>query len=404
MTDTIIIGGGASGMAAAVAAARAGDSVLILERMDRVGKKLLATGNGKCNLMNRNPLAYGGNSAFAEHVFRFCTPRQLETFLNSMGLQVRPDEMGRVYPVSGQASSVLDAFRFELEREKVQIRPQTEITKAVKENDYFTVYAESDTFSCRRLIVATGGKTQPKLGSNGSGYRLLKSFGHSVGPLLPGLTQLEADADDIKGLSGMRVRCQLRLEEKGKTVFQDRGEVLFTDYGISGICVMQASSRINGDKAEMVLCLTQAAGFENPELFEKEIRQRVATWQNDPLERLLTGLLLPRLSLRVMYQAGIQAANRTCASLRDDEIRALVQTVSAYRVRIRGRRGFETAQVTRGGARCEAFSPENMESLLVSGLHATGEVLDVDGDCGGYNLMFAFAGGILAGSNRRNVF
>lgn len=399
MYDVIITGGGAAGLAAAIEAARHGERVLLLERMDRVGKKLLATGNGRCNLMNRGKPRYYGDASFAKAVLDCCPVHDIEKFWSDLGLKLREEEDGRVYPASGQAATVLDVLRFALERYDVRVMTNSQVKNARKTASGFQVFTETECFEASRLIVTAGGKAQPKLGSNGSGYALMSGFGHRVIQTRPALTQLETDTGSIRGLAGIRVRCPITLETDGRRVMRQNGEILFTEYGLSGICTMQVSGFAEPGRSSVLLHLGAGCGLENRAAIERELWARKERWRSDPVERLLSGLFVQRLNQSILDRTGMDWREKRCGELNGREITAVADGISGFRIRITGRRGFDSAQVTRGGISCEAFDPTDMSSKLVKRLHAAGEILDVDGDCGGFNLMFAFAGGILAGRN-----
>ncbi len=399
MTPTVIIGGGPAGMAAAIAASRRGEETLLLERLDRVGKKLLATGNGRCNLMNRSAPAYPGGEAFARRVLERCGQGELETFFDSLGLRLRTEDMGRVYPASGQAASVLDALRLTLARQGVALRTLAPVEGLTRQKGGFAVKLAGETLRAGRVIVAGGGRAQPKLGSDGSCYPLLSGLGHTLRRTFPALTQIETDTAPLRGLSGIRVRAEAWITRREQTVRRTRGEALFADYGLSGVCIMQLARFAQGQDTCLHLNLLPAMGLPGAEACAAELARRRAAWGSVPLEQLFTGLCVARLGTALLRCAGVGPLSRPIASLSGHEIKALAALAADFALPVRGVKGFESAQVTAGGAAWEEFSPENLESRLVPGLHAAGEVLDVDGDCGGFNLMFAFASGILAGSD-----
>ena len=393
-----VIGGGAAGLAAAIAAAECGDRVIVLERMDRVGKKLLATGNGRCNLMNTGELRYHGDEAFAGHVLRLCGAKEQSRFWRGHGLFLREEEAGRVYPLTGQASTVLDTLRFTLEKLGIEVRTNARVTKLSQSKGSWLVSTENGEIPCGRVIVAGGGKAQPKLGSDGSAYALLESFGHRLVRPKPALTQIETETAPIRGLTGIRIRAEAAVLRGDECLRRERGELLFTDYGISGICAMQCAAYIT-QGTEISVNLLPGMSDENE--IENDLRRRRNLWLGQPAERVFCGLLVPRLAERVAEAAGVKLKDRKADALRDEEIRKLTRVLRDFRLRPTGIKGFENAQVTAGGIGTEDFDPATMESRLAPGLHAAGEVLNVDGDCGGYNLMFAFGSGILAGLNGR---
>ena len=401
MANVIVLGGGAAGLAAAIAAASCGDRVTVLERMDRVGKKLLATGNGRCNLMNTGSLRYPGGAPLAEAVLARCGVKEQTAFWRELGLCLREEESGRVYPASGQASTVLDALRFGLERLGVEVRTEANVTALERTGKRWTLRTEHMEYVCDRVILAAGGKAQPKLGSNGSAYAMLTAQGHTLTPLFPALTQIETDTAPIRGLSGIRIRCGIAVERNGKLLHREQGELLFADYGVSGVCTMQCARWARkGDRLH--LDLLKGLGLDR-ETTGTELLRRRENWQWEPAERLLSGWLVPRLAGCVLAAAGVETRNRGIGQLTDRELCRVTDLLQDLPLTVKGVKGFETAQVTAGGIAWQEFEPETLASRLVPGLHACGELLDVDGDCGGFNLMFAFGSGILAGKNGRKA-
>ncbi|MGN0778464.1 MAG: aminoacetone oxidase family FAD-binding enzyme [Aristaeellaceae bacterium] len=400
MAEVIIIGAGAAGMAAAVEAATLGDSVCLLERMDRVGKKLLATGNGRCNLMNEGALRYPGGGAFAQEVLSRCGAEQQRHFWAGLGLHLRTEDGGRVYPVSGQASTVLDTLRLAMDALHVQIVTGVHVDGIQPGKRGLTVTAGEEHWRASRVIVTGGGCAQPKLGSDGSCYGLLSSLGHRIIAPEPCLTQIITDAAPLRGLSGIRVKCRVQLREGSRVLHEENGEALFTDYGMSGVCVMQCARYARQGRI-LSLSLSEGMGFASREDVLQVLSCRREQWREQPMERLLTGLCVPRLASALCSCAGIQWKNRLIGGLTRTEAAALADILLDWPLTIRGVKGFDAAQVTRGGADWHEFDAATMASRLVPGLHAAGEVLDVDGDCGGFNLMFAFGSGILAGRNGR---
>lgn len=402
MGTVLVIGGGAAGLASAIAAAECGDRVTVLERMDRVGKKILATGNGRCNLMNTGARLFPGGASFADAVLDRCGVNEQNLFWQHIGLRMRQEDGGRVYPISGMASTVLDALRFAADSLDVQVITGVHVTGLFKARHGWTVMAGEQKWKADRVIVAGGGCAQPKLGSDGSTWQLLMELGHHLATPKPALTQIMTETAAIKGLSGIRVRTCVRITRDGKKKYSESGELLFADYGVTGVCVMQCARYAEtGDMLH--IDLTKAMGFEGAEDFCYELHRRRTGWRNRCQSELLTGLCVPKLAQALFQTAGITNSQRyTCADLSAADVKQLVEAASDFTLSIRGVKGFESAQVTAGGIAVDAFDPQTLESRIVPGVHAAGEMLDVDGDCGGFNLMFAFGSGILAGLNGRD--
>ena len=402
MAEVLVIGGGAAGMAAAVAAGLCGDRVTVLERMDRVGKKLLATGNGRCNLMNTGPLRYPGGAGLAQAVLGRCGAEEQAAFWRFLGLSLREEDGGRVYPASGQASTVLDTLRLAMASADVEIVTGTVVTDIRQEGHGFAVSTSERLWRAQRVIAAGGGCAQPKLGSDGSAWGLLTAMGHRLMEPRPCLTQIVTDPAPIRGLSGIRVRCRVSVTDGDRALHEESGELLFADYGVSGVCVMQCA-RYAAPGTVLSIDLTGGMGLDSGEDAARELARRRAMYAPLPLDQLLTGLCVPRLASCLCQAAGIRWKDRLIGSLTDREIARLARTMKAFRLSVRGVKGFESAQVTAGGIDVGGVSPETLESLRQPGLHICGEMLDVDGDCGGFNLMFAFGSGLLAGLNGRKA-
>ena len=401
MGMVIVIGGGAAGLAAAIAAAECGDQVTILERMDRVGKKILATGNGRCNLMNTGERHFPGGTAFADAVLDRCGVPEQTRFWQHIGLRMRQEDGGRVYPVSGMASSVLDALRFAADALHVETITGVHVTGLFKARHGWTVMAGEQKWKADRGIVAGGGCAQPKLGSDGSTWALLTALGHQMEEAKPALTQIITDAAPIKGLSGIRVRTKVEISRNGRNVYAESGELLFADYGVTGVCVMQCA-RYAAAGDVLHIDLTRAMGFESSDEFREELHRRRKEWANRSQSELLTGLCVPKLGNALFQAAGI-IPKGLCSQLSTGSIERLVNRSNDFTLSVKGVKGFDSAQVTAGGIAVDTFDPVTMESHLAPGVHAAGEVLDVDGDCGGFNLMFAFGSGLLAGTNGRGM-
>ena len=397
--DVIIIGGGAAGLVAAVKAAERRRKVLLIEKSDRPGRKILASGNGRCNMMNSGSLRYFGDREFAYKVIEKCSQYDIASFFHQYGLYTAEESEGRIYPLTYQSASVVSVLRNALKLSGAHILINNAVTSAVNHHEGFTVTtASGKKYLSDKLIIACGGAAQPRLGGTEDGYRFLSDMGHHLIPVHPSLVPLTTDTKSISGLSGIRIRCGVSVKSDGKTIHQEAGEVLFTDYGISGICIMQCARYIESTGCLIELNLLQNA-FKNRLQASEEMRRRKEQFPDADPQWLLNGILPEKLSYAVLKQSGIKLQGETISDIDKSAINLIVQTASAYRIKVTGNRGIENAQVTAGGIDCRDFDPETMSSYLVRGLYAAGEVLNVDGDCGGYNLMFAFASGLIAGSD-----
>ena len=403
--DVLVAGGGVSGMIAAITAAQAGDRVVILEKLNQPGKKLLATGSGRCNLMNRGSLRYRGDEAFARAVMGPDPVTALTLFWRRLGIVLRYDAEGRGYPCTYAATTVLDALKLELKRRSVSVLTGCRIQDVQRDGTHFLVKTESgERFLSDRVILAMGGAAQPALGGGLDAWPWLEKMGHRLIPATPALTSLETDPRSVSGLSGIRVKCRLTVLTDGAPVYRESGELLFTDYGISGICVMQCSRYVQEDgRSEGSIDLFPDL-FPDTESLFAELAQRQRNRGEDSPTELLQGLCVPKLAYAVCKQAGFPLRGERARELTENDLHRLAGKMKDYRVRILRREGFRKAQVMAGGVDCSEVSPETLSSRLCPGLHITGELLNVDGDCGGYNLMFASMTGIRAGENGRMSF
>ena len=396
--DVIVIGGGAAGIAASIKAAERQRDVLLIEKSEKPGRKILASGNGRCNLMNSGAPRYYGDPYFAGKVMQHCPAETLKHFFYHYGLILSEESDGRIYPVSYQSSTVVSVLRTAMKTAGVHIITRTEAAHASFNGRYFSLTtSDGKQYISDKLIIACGGAAQPKLGGTSDGYRLLKSFGHTIIPPEPALVPLETDRKSISGLSGIRTRCKATLLSGNRVLHEEEGEVLFTDYGISGICIMQCARFVSGKQTRIELNLMHRV-FDDREQAAHEIRRRKALFAGLSPVNLLNGIVTEKLSYAVMKQAGLPMRGETCGDLSDLDILRIVDTSFRYRIEITGTKGIENAQVTSGGAECSEFDAYSMCSKIVQGLYAAGEVLNVDGDCGGFNLMFAFSTGLIAGN------
>lgn len=399
--DLIIIGGGASGLAAACIAARRGRRVLLLEARDRVGKKLLATGNGRCNLMNAGTPRYFGQADFAMQVLRCCPQEKVLNFFHGLGLNTTQDG-DLVYPATLQAASVLETLRLPIEgNPKVEIMTGANVTAITPRDGGFTLRAEDGrVFSAARVIAAAGGPAQPRLSGSDSLFPALEALGHRLILARPSLTALLSDKGAVRGLKGLRLPAICTLcDEKGNPVDASSGEVLFAEDGISGVCVMQLSGRA-GELLEMghqpFLCLDFSPLLGLSPRLQERVRPQAPGISRD---RVLS-CLKERSAMLGRENMLIGALPRLLRErLEGLSLEALADKLSALRLPVRGLRGWDHAQVAAGGFDTDDVDPATLQSRLVPGLYLTGELLNVDGDCGGHNLLFAWASGILAGES-----
>lgn len=403
MTKIAVIGGGASGLACAIEIMRTVKNkddvkVTILERLPRVGKKILVTGNGRCNLTNINASVknYRGDADFTEYALNQYPPQSNIVFFNSLGLYTRTEDEGRVYPLSNQASSVLDALRFECARLGVETVCDY---RAVHLKTVYTgvttkiIVNNRDRFDY--VVVACGGMACKAHGTDGDAYDLLKMFGHKIISPAPALVSLNCD-EFTKALKGVRSICKMNLIIDGEKTLENYGEVQFTDYGLSGIPIMQLSRFVSVSPSNNIYIELDTT----PDFTAEEIRKYLYSRRNIDkglCENMLSGIMNKQLCIVLMKECDIQVNGRI-NELTDSEIEKLADIIKCWKIKIKNSRSFDYAQVTAGGADCSQFNAETMESSLVPNVFCCGEALNIDGDCGGYNLQWAWSSGRLAGN------
>ena len=392
-----IIGGGASGMAAALAAAENQNvHVVLMERQARVGRKLQATGNGRCNLTNLHAAEggyHGSDAAFSSYALGQFHPEATLEWFRSLGLFTVAEESGRVYPYSDQANSVVDVLRFALEKPNITVKLGFEVEKVKRTATNFRVESKEETLECDRLIIACGGLAGTKLGGTMSGYKLLRSFGHKCTKLRPTLVQLKSGWSGVTGLKGVRANCRAAIYHNEELFSESIGELQFTEYGLSGPVIFEVSRDACQGSGTWLCRLDFLPDIEEDAVISELIRRKSTDL---PASELLTGILHNRLG-RVLTQAAGISASRYIKELSDYELTQLAVLTKSFDVSLTEPMGMDNAQVTAGGILTKEFDDKTMESRIVPGLYACGEVLDIDGDCGGYNLQWAWSSGRLAG-------
>ena len=405
MKEVVIIGGGASGLVAAIVAARRGAKVCILERLNRVGKKILVTGNGRCNITNTQLGAdyyhtSSGNHPIIEPIERFGY-EETKTFFEELGI-VFLVEGKKVYPCSEQATSVLDVLRMEAERLQVEILTDVKVTDlCYKKGGWQIVDEQGQTYTSKKVIVATGGMTNASLGCDGIGYNLLKRLGHQITPTFPILVHMLSSSPYCKMMMGTKVKANAKIEVEGKLMREEYGEVLFTEDGLSGPPIFQLSriaslAKLEKQSAQIVLDLFNDISYDE---IVSLLYERIARHPERSIEELFIGLLHKRLIVPILKAAAIMQIGRPCENLEYEEIARVATTLKAFTFPLEGTRSFKYAQVTAGGVKMDEVDLSTMASLKAKDLYITGEVLDVDGDCGGYNLQWAWSTGFIAGES-----
>jgi len=395
-----IIGGGASGLTAAIVAARNKADVTILERNSDCGKKLLMTGNGRCNYWNQDQNLSHYHSKNFEYLKEILTEenkKRVEEFFNSLGI-IPMVKNGYYYPYSNQATSVKSALLKEIELQNVKVIPNFYVEEIKKENGVFLINPRTQNLAFDRVILATGSKAYPKTGSDGNGYILVKNFHHSITPVLPSLVQLRGKENYFKDWEGVRTSVSLSLLVDGTLEKEEQGEIQLTRYGISGICTFNISGIVARELARKKKVTVQInfCPIVSKNEFLSWFSKRNESLNVETLEGLLEGFLNYKLIPIILKQAGLKKTQKW-KDLSSEERKHLSKWVTEFSLEITDTNDFEQAQVCSGGVSLEEMNLKTMESKKEKGLYIIGELLDVDGDCGGYNLGFAWISGIIAG-------
>ena len=392
MKDVVIIGGGASGLAAAISAARLGATVTILEKNNKCGKKLLITGNGRCNFWNEDQDIVHYHSCNKDLLAEFLdNDDYVLKFFDSLGI-VYNNKGGCYYPFSNQALTVQNILVTECQRLGVEIIYNFDVFKVEKKDCFFI----NDKIKAKKVIVASGSKAASKTGSDGFGYNIALGFGHKITKVLPSLVQLKGDEDFFKKWSGIRVLSEVKLYENGKFIKKEFGELQLTDYGLSGICIFNLSGIVSSglDKNFKEVVGINFMPWTNDALGELKKLDKESFHKN--ISEILEGFLNYKLVDIVLKKAGIRR-DIYLSNLSKDEMERLLRSLTDFKIDVFSTNSFEKAQVCQGGVSLKEINSKTMESLKVKNLFFIGEVVDIDGDCGGYNLGWAWISGIKAG-------
>jgi len=403
MRKIAVIGGGASGMTASISALASGAAVDLFEKNERIGKKLLITGNGRCNLTNIkfNPDNYfGDDPGFVEIAIKNFGIKQTMEFFHKLGLEYYIDESGRVFPASRQASSVLDVMRLELGLLKCNFHILTSVKSIEHNRGKFTIKSEEEFPGYDAVIISAGGRAAPETGSDGSGYALAEKLGHGYRKPFPSLVQLKLDGTAFKQMDGVKWEASVTLYSGNSAIDHSRGDIIFTDYGISGIAILAIS------RAAVLELLNGKSPWINIDFIDDIdeahtialIKERVNNHPGRSLQDFFTGWLNKRIGQAVIKSVGLNLGS-TAGEIGDDGIIKICRAIHNYKFGISGHTGWKNAQVTAGGINTDEIDPLTMESRLVKGLYFAGEIIDIDGRSGGYNLQWAWSSGFIAGKS-----
>lgn len=397
----IIIGAGAAGLVVAICSARLGRQVLLLEQNNKIGKKILVSGNGKCNIGNKYIALHrfhSENPVFAEEVLRGYDLPVVEKFFTSIGLELVEGKEGKMFPMSLQASSVVELLEYEAKRVGVEIVCDCAVTGIEKKEQDFTVETSQGSMTCKKLVITSGSPAAPQLGGSNAGYAFATKMGHSLIPRHPSLVQLCSDESWVKGCAGVKVAGLAKLYANGEHITEKKGDLLFTNYGISGLAILDLSREVstrlaNFDYCELSLDLI-------PELSKEKLTNlllaRVKKESEKPLTLWLQGILNKKLIPVILEQSKCKVCTED--ALGRKELNKLVHAIKNLKLSISDTKGFKGAEVATGGIDTIEVNAQTMESKLVPNLYFAGEILDVDGDRGGFNFHFAWVSGMRVGT------
>jgi len=403
--DGIVIGGGPAGMFAAIAAAQQGSRVLLIEKNDRLGKKLLITGKGRCNVTNNCPAQevlqnIPRNGRFLYSAVEAFPPVEIMDFFEANGCALKTERGNRVFPVSDRSSSILDCLLRVMRNVGVAVCHEGVEEILVTDSCVTGVKTRNATYASEWVILATGGMSYPTTGSTGDGYRMAEHLGHAIIQPEGSLVPLETEGDccqQMQGLSLRNVGVKL-LDAKGKTLYKDFGELLFTHFGISGPTVLSASAHLRGDNCKLLIDLKPA--LDEGKLNDRILRD-LQQYKNRSMENALTDLL-PRSMIPVVLQILDIPKDLQANSLKKEKRRELVNLLKAFPVTISGKRPVKEAIITSGGIKVSEINPRTMESKIISGLYFAGEIIDCDAYTGGFNLQIAWSTAYAAASAVKN--
>ncbi len=401
MNKVAIIGGGAAGLMAALTAAKTGADITVYEHNKSVGKKILASGNGRCNIINTTAYIndyFGADPSFAAYALENMSFNHFEKFCHSIGLLLDSKDDGRCYPLSNEAKSVVIAFSEAVKEAGVMVCTEENVTKITKENKQFIVESDQEKKRYDKILIATGSEAAPQLGATSDGYTFAKAFGHEIEPPYPSLVQLHIDSEIHHKMAGVKTVAEVTLYLNGKPEEKITGDILFTRYGISGLAILDISQKASSALLEfqhVSVGLNLLPRF-NRQALSTLLEKLLNAVPNHTLESALSGVISTKIVPHLLKSTKIEPS-KLASSLNTKEIKRLAHQLQDWRFEIIDTHGFKHAEVSGGGVSTAQIDDKTMESKLVEGLYFAGEVIDIVGRRGGYNFNFAWASGMLAG-------
>ena len=401
ISKVAIVGGGAAGLMAAVTAARSGADVTIYEHNASVGKKILASGNGRCNIINTTAASddyAGGNADFVTYALGEMPFDAFVAFCHSIGLILECKTDGRCYPFSNEAKAVLIAFKNAVSDAGVKVLTETKVTALTKEKGHFVVWIGNEKKRYDKVLIATGSQAAPQLGATDDGYHFARAFGHEIVPPYPSLVQLHLNSKIHHKMAGVKTFAKVTLTIDNKPAMQAEGDILFASYGISGLAVLDVSQRASHAlmKRQRVGLVIDLLPLFDAQTVRQTLEQLFASVPNHPIEAVLSTLLPAKTIPYLCEESGINSA-KSVSKLSENELQKLIHLMQNWKFEVTDTHGFKHAEVSGGGVDTREVSNETMESKRVKGLYFAGEVLDIVGRRGGYNFNFAWASGMIAG-------
>lgn len=391
-----VIGAGASGLLAAISAKEHGAEVFIIERNAKIGRKILATGNGRCNYTNVDATCdHYNHPQFVKPIFEQFGPDKTVKFFERLGIEPKIEDEGKTYPLSEQASSIVDVLAYELERLNIKVFYESYVESLDIKNHKYYIKTNNQTYVADKVIIATGGKALPKSGSDGNGYALAESLGHKIIPSFPALVKLKLDYPYLKQMDGVKIKASAELMHNGVSLQYEYGDVLFTKYGISGPTILQISRKANELLFQNQDIYIKVSIIKNLDF--KDLIERFKNLNEKPIEMALIGLVHKKLIHPLLKEANIHKFHETVKNIDHKKLMKLIHLLLDWRFLVVGSKDYDEAQVTAGGVDISDCDPMTLESKIHKGLYFTGEVLDIDALCGGYNLQWAWSSGYIAG-------